>query len=125
MRSPLIVSYPGIPRAGDASNSVIETLDLFPTLSELAGVPPMEAVQGISLVPILNDPASPGHAAFAYTGNSQTIRTDRYRLIAHKNGHLELYDHSTSEGETQNIAEAQPELAKKLAAQLESRLQGN
>ena len=78
---------------------------------------------GRSLGPILDDPEAAGHPAFAYRSNVNTVRTDRYRLIAHKNGHLELYDHRSSEGETKNLATAQPELAKELLGKIEARLQ--
>jgi iduronate 2-sulfatase len=122
LRSPLIIAHPSIPHPGRATQSVVETLDIFPTLCDLAGVPQPGFVHGISLRPLLDDPAAPGHAAVAYTGGARTIRTDTHRLIAHKDGHLELYDHTTPEGETLNRAEQQPEKVRTLRARLEQRL---
>ena len=73
-------------------------------------------------MPILTDPSKKGHAAFAYRGSAQTIRTDTHRLIAHRGGELELYDHTTPAGETENLAKAQPEKAGTLLKQLRARL---
>ena len=121
LRSPLIIHYPGIPRPGEATHSVVETLDVFPTLCDLAELPHPGFAQGVSLRPILEDPVASGHVAISY-GRGNTIRTDTHRLIAHKDGHLELYDHTTAEGETRNVAAELPELANELLEQLKKRL---
>jgi iduronate 2-sulfatase len=101
---------------------MVESVDVFPTLAELAGLPSPDFVVGVSLVPILESPSAPGHAAFSYKGNAKTIRTKTHRLIAHKDGYLELYDHRQPDGETNNLAESQPELAQELVAKIKSRL---
>ena len=72
--------------------------------------------------PILKNPQAKGHPAIAYRGSAQTIRTDTHRLIAHRRGELELYDHTTPEGEAKNLADAQPEKAAALLKQLKARL---
>ncbi len=122
LRSPLIIQYKGIAKPGQASRSIVETLDIFPTLCQLAGLPAADFAQGVSLGPILDDPAAPGHVAISYGGNRRTIRTDSHRLIAHKDGYAELYDHRSPEKETQNLAADHPELVKQLRRQLEQRL---
>ena len=108
---------------GQATDAVVETLDVFPTLCELSGVPMPGFIQGKSLVPFFESPDKIGHAAVAYSGKRQTIRTKRYRLIDHRNGYVELYDHA-SRGETENIAEANPGVVQKLRSQLRDRLGG-
>jgi iduronate 2-sulfatase len=123
LRSPLIVSYPGMPNAGMATRATVETLDILPTLVELSKLPAAEFAQGSSLLPLISSPEkAKGHPAISYSGSARTIRTDTHRLIAHKNGHLELYDHRTADGETKNLAEAEPGLAQELLKKLESRL---
>jgi len=122
LRSPLIVSYPSIETSGQYTNAVVETLDIFPTLCDLAGLPMPDFVDGVSLRPFLENPASPGHAAISYHGSSRTIRTDTHRLILHKDGYAELYDHTSAEQETKNIAPANPDLVEKLSACLQKRL---
>lgn len=122
LRSPLIVLYLGMEHGGEATESIVETLDLFPTLCDLAGIAQPDFVDGVSLRPLLEDPASPGHAALSYSGGAKTIRTDTHRLIVHKGGHAELYDHTSKEKETKNTAENNPDLVKRLSARLEERL---
>ena len=125
LRSPLIVTYPGIKAPGKSTNSVVETLDIFPTLCDLAGLPKPTFADGVSLRPILDDPAAPGHVAISYKGSSQTIRTATHRLITHKGGGAELYDHTSKEGETKNIAGDNKDLVTKLKAQIDKRLKRN
>ena len=115
--SPLIISKPGMAMPGEATDAVIETLDVFPTLCELAGVPVPDFVQGRSLVPFFESPEEVGHAAIAYSGKRKTIRTKRYRLIDHMDGYVELYDHANL-GETENVAEANPSVVNKLKNQI-------
>ncbi len=124
LRSPLIVSYNGIPRPGEKTDALVETLDIFPTLCDLGGVPRPMFAQGVSLRPILESPETAGHVAVSYA-SAQTLRTQTHRLIAHKDGHMELYDHTTDPGETKNVAEQQPDLVKQLLATLETRLKAN
>ena len=123
LRSPLIVSYPGIPMPGAATEAIVETLDLFPTLCELTGLPVPEFVDGVSLTNIIGSPLNAeGHDAISYGGKGRTIRTDTHRLILHKNGFAELYDHTSAEGETLNIAESNPQLVQSLSKRLQQRL---
>lgn len=125
LRSPLIISYPGMPNPGQMSHSMVESIDVFPTLAELAGLPAPDFSAGVSIVPILKSANAPGHPAYAYfdksTARAKTIRTDTHRLIAHEDGHLELYDHRAPEGETENLAKSQPKLAQELLARIKWR----
>lgn len=122
LRSPLIVSYPDMKQAGKSTQAMVESLDVFPTLCDLAGLPMPRFVDGASLRPILEKPDSPGHPAIAYKGGAKTIRSKTHRLIVHQNGQVELYDHTAKEKETKNVAKANPELVKTLSAQLKQRL---
>ncbi|MEZ6132530.1 MAG: sulfatase [Planctomycetaceae bacterium] len=125
LRSPLIISCSGLPQQGSRTDAVVETLDIFPTLADLATLPPPEFAQGVSLRNILDDPLADGHAAFSYRKGVQTIRTASHRLIRHADGFVELYDHRQPDGETQNIAASEPELVATLTARIENRLPAN
>lgn len=123
LRSPLIIKHPGIPKPGEPTRSMCETVDIFPTLAELAGLPAPDFVNGVSLKPVLKDPAAAGHPAVSYGGKGRTIRTDRYRLIVHKGGDVELYDHKASVSETENRAKDDAEVVEELKKALEEKLQ--
>lgn len=123
LRSPLIVSYPGLPAPGTPTNAMVETLDLFPTLCDLASLPQPDFADGISLRPILENPSSAGHPAISYKPGANTIRTDTHRLILHKDGYAELYDHTSPKQETNNLAESNQQLVRQLSQRLKERLQ--
>jgi iduronate 2-sulfatase len=125
LRSPLIISHPEMSDPGSATDSIVETLDLFPTLCDLTGVSIPDFAHGVSLVPMLEDPAYGGHPAISYTGGAQTIRTDIHRMILHKDGFVELYDHRTPDGETRNVAGEHLGLVGNLTIQLQQRLKLN
>jgi iduronate 2-sulfatase len=123
LRSPLVIRYEGLPQPGESSEAIVETLDLYPTLCDLAGLPVPPFVTGTTLRPILENPRAAGHPAISYTRRARSIRTDRFRLIAHGDGHAELYDHHSDEGETVNVANDHPDVVNRLREQLDARLQ--
>jgi iduronate 2-sulfatase len=59
-RVPLIIRMPSMKQPGTVSTSLVELVDLYPTLSSLAGLPPVSDLDGQSLRPILDDPTAPG-----------------------------------------------------------------
>ena len=123
LRSPLIISYPRIPQPGKPTHSIVETLDVFPTVCELAGLKIPAYVDGRSLMPILRNPKEKGHPAISYgKKGTTTIRTRNHRLISHQDGAFELYDHRTPDAETKNLAEDQPNLVMQLKKTLSERL---
>ncbi|MBT3212780.1 MAG: sulfatase-like hydrolase/transferase, partial [Planctomycetaceae bacterium] len=121
LRSPLIIAHPKIEMPGEATEAIVETLDVFPTLCELTNVSVPEFVQGKSLQPFLKQPEKIGDVAVAYSSKGQTIRTDQYRLIVHANGYAELYDHK-NQGETKNVADAHPGVVQEMMIRLHDRL---
>lgn len=121
LRSPLIIQYQGLKGPGKRTDSIVETVDVFPTLCELSGLPVPAKVAGGSLKPLLDNVAAEGHAAISYSKKARTIRTDRYRLIVHSKGAVELYDHQTPETETRNIADQHPDVVQNLLSRLDER----
>tara|TARA_Y100001933_G_scaffold264147_1_gene328559 strand:+ start:426 stop:1349 length:924 start_codon:yes stop_codon:yes gene_type:complete len=127
LRSPLIVVDPGMKSpGGKASAAIVETVDIFPTLCDLAGLGPPKGLAGASLRPYLDDPGAPARMAISYRNGAETIRTARFRMIRHARGgkisHIELYDHEVDPGETKNIAEAFPDRVRDLGEKLDSKL---
>lgn len=110
-RVAMMIKVPWISTHGETS-ALTELVDMYPTLCELCRLSPPDYLEGTSMVPLLSDPARPWKTAVfgcLYDAN-RTIRTDRYRLIEHPAGQLELYDHVTDPAEDHNLA-ADPELA--------------
>jgi iduronate 2-sulfatase len=52
---PLMIAAPGTGKPGQRSDSIVELLDLFPTVVDLCHLPVPEGLQGLSLVPVLKD----------------------------------------------------------------------
>ena len=120
MRTPSMVKAPEALKAGMPAQGLVETLDIYPTLAELAGLVPPPGLTGSSLVPLLNDPSHPGKdAAFGYWRGRKTMRTNAFRIVAHDDGQVELYDHRDGMGlESVNIADEHPEIVQALLEQL-------
>jgi len=55
-RVPLIISTPDMKARGKGSKALVELVDIYPTLCELAGVPRPSHIAGKSFVPLLDDP---------------------------------------------------------------------
>ena len=133
-RNALLISAPGRHAQGGAkTDALVETVDLYPTLCELAGLPLPEGLEGTSVVPLLADPARAWKpAAFSQYPREgdkvmgYSIRTDRYRYTEWQDAATkqplatELYDHQTDPAETINLAAKndQAEVVKKLSEQL-------
>lgn len=121
LHSPLIIRYPGMKNSNSKTSAIVETLDIFPTLCDLTGVEIPEFVQGGSLKAILENTDTIGHSAFAYTRNARTIRTKTHRLTLHKDDFVELYDLTTTEKETKNVADKHPDLVDALTKTLKAK----
>jgi len=107
-RVPLIIARPG-DRSARRTARPANHLDLYPTLAELAGLPPNPRNEGRSLVPLLDDPEAAGFPASVTThgyGN-HSVRSDRWRYIRYADGTEELYDHAKDPNEWQNLAAAE------------------
>ncbi len=92
LRSPLIISYPGMPEAKEMTDAIVQTCDVFATLTDLAGLPVPSESAGVSLTKLITSSDSEERPALGYFKKAKTIRTDSHRLIAHDDGYLELYD---------------------------------
>ena len=133
-RVPFIIAAPGLETAGQATDTPVELLDIFPTLCDLTGIDTPDFVQGESLLPLLKNPtAKPDRVAHSqyyrnyddgeYMGYAMRTRTHRFvewrefdtgRVTAR-----ELYDHRENHTEAVNVIGNAPE---ELVAYLTSRL---
>jgi uncharacterized sulfatase len=110
-RVPLIISVPGLKTAGQASERLVELMDLYPTLADLAGLTPPQGLQGVSLRPLLLNPTAEWqHPAFTQVqrpvGPGHSVRTERWRYTQWDRGAKgeELYDQLQDPQELHNLA---------------------
>jgi len=128
-RIPLVIIAPGVTQPG-STRHLAETVDIFPTLVDLAGLPKPEVPQpldGISLTPVLKDPTTQikDHAYHCFPRRQgiigRAIRTGRYRFVEWKKpgspaetAELELYDYEAARPESENLATQKPEVVKQM-----------
>ena len=114
---PLLLAGPGLPK-GRRSDAFCYLQDVFPTLAELAGVPPLADGEGRSLVPAIRG-AQLGvrDSVFtAYRSFQRAIRDDRWKLIRYPQVDVtQLFDLQTDPHETNNLA-GQPQFAAQMIA---------
>jgi len=121
--APLLFVVPNVTQPKSRCDRTVSFADIYPTFAELCGLPkPPQTLEGVSLVPLLEDPAKPWDrpALTTHGRMSHTVRSERWRYIRYSDGSEELYDHEKDEMEWTNLA-GKPELAevkKKLAAWL-------
>lgn len=84
----------------------VQLLDIYPTLTELCGLPKNELNEGHSLVKLLQNPeADWQYPALSFYGKENImIRDKRYRLIRYEGGEFELYDMKNDPNEWDNLA---------------------
>jgi iduronate 2-sulfatase len=114
-RVPFMISAPGY-RKGKRTGSLVELLDIFPTLCDLAGLPIPKDLEGTSLLPVLENP---NHSVRSFARSQYprganimgyAIKTDRYRYVewtdtrANEIVAKELYDHFIDGQENVNQA---------------------
>lgn len=121
-RVPLIISFPRVTKRGLRTDALVELIDLYPTLADLAGLPIPNGVEGTSLKPLFDHPDDPlKHAAFSQflrpSGRDgkvgvmgYSVRTDNFRYTEWLNLQsgsieaVELYDHPIDPLETKNLS---------------------
>jgi uncharacterized sulfatase len=127
-RAPMIVAGPGVTARNRSTTRIVEFLDIYPTLADLARVSPPPGLQGRSLTPLLKDPRAEwrhpaltqvrrfvnaaqnptvaGVAANA-TFMGYSVRTEQWRYTEWDDGKrgVELYDEVKDPDELRNLAD--------------------
>jgi arylsulfatase A-like enzyme len=108
-RVPLTIYAPGVTTADTVCTQPVSLLDVYPTLVQLTSVEQPTHLDGTSLAPSLQNPASlrtqPAITASVSADQpSYAARSDRWRYIRHADGSEELYDHQTDPHEWINVA---------------------
>ena len=128
VREPLIVRWPGVVEPGRTCRAPVTSVDFYPTLLEIAGAAgnPGHRVDGVSLVPVLTRAGPLDREAiywhyphYHHSTPAGAVRAGDWKLIEfYEEGRAELYNLKTDVGETENLAESQPETAARLRAML-------
>ena len=117
-RVPLIVRVPKAVRAaaarGESTAALAGLIDLYPTLAELAGLETPNGLDGVSLVPVLDDPEASVRESVLSEAAGKThgvsVRTDRYRYTEYRRDDGTaaarlLFDYQTDPREMRNLAD--------------------
>ena len=127
-RIPLIVVTPETRQRNATTASLAESVDIYPTLCELAGLPVPRGLDGTSFASVLQDPQSKTKDSIIHVyprGQrlGRAVRTARYRLVEWKkpgagadSAEFELYDYESDPAETKNLAADQPAVVDQLRA---------
>ncbi|MBI1356677.1 MAG: sulfatase-like hydrolase/transferase [Acidobacteria bacterium] len=133
VRVPTVIHWPGVTQPGALSQEPVITVDLYPTVLDIAGVegdPAHNAeVDGVSLTPLLRDPSASldrealyWHYPHYHNGGAtphSAIRAGDWRLVEfYEDGHAELYNLAEDVGETKDLAAAMPDKTAELQAKL-------
>jgi len=130
-REPFIVKWPGVTKPGATCATPVCSIDFFPTLLEIAGVPLSGQVDGVILVPLLKQSGVPARDALYwhyphYWGGVPprvrpfgAVRAGDWKLIEfYEDMNVELYNLKDDLGETRDLAPSKPEKVAELRAKL-------
>jgi len=138
VRSPLIISVPGQTHQNVNTDALVELVDIYPTLCDACQLPIPTELEGISMVPVIEDPKQAWKTAVfsqltRISNNTPvhgyTMRTRQYRYTEWGNNvqyGRELYDYHADPNETINIANLPEnrELVEQLSEKLHAGWQG-
>ena len=122
-RAPCIIAAPGM-KGGQKSKSLVEFVDLYPTIADFCGLKMPHKAAGVSLRPILMNAAATTKE-FAYTLVTrspklygQSVRTERWRFTLWSDGQTELYDHESDPEELHNVADQHTDIVTELSVKI-------
>ena len=101
-----MIKAPGITKPGGICQRTVSLMDTYPTIVDICGLPKKEGIEGVSLMPLLKDPAAPWDrpAVTTYLRGNHSVRSERWRYIRYNDGTEELYDHTKDPLEWTNLA---------------------
>lgn len=123
LKSALIIKNPNINNMPSDITSIIETVDIYPTILELCQIESPYPMDGESFADqLLVTGIEKNDVAYSYFNHGISLRTDRYRLTKYyrkESPTIELYDYVTDPHETKNVATDHPDIIKTLMPLLE------
>ena len=132
IRVPMIVRYPNHVKAGTTTNHISAFWDIMPTLADIthSAIPTNEVTDGISFLPTLLDKGKQREHEYLYWefhegGGRLALREGDWKMdvlnaISKDKEKIELYNLADDLGETNNLANANPEKTKQMYDKLKS-----
>ena len=133
IRIPWIVRWPGKVQPGTTNASPVISMDCYPTLLDIAALPPTpdHPLDGQSILPLLTQSPDfsrdslcfhyPNYAFHKENRLGSAIREGNFKLLRFSDDNsLELYNLDSDIGEQNNLAPTSPDLANRLAAKLDT-----
>lgn len=132
IREPFFIKWPGVTRPGSTSNYPVVSMDFYPTLLDLAGIPlkPTQHLDGTSLKSILNHSGTPQkrHLFWHYPHYSNqggfpggAVRLGDWKLVERfEDGSVHLYNLKKDISESMDVSLQFPQRVQKLKKQLHS-----
>jgi arylsulfatase A-like enzyme len=103
-RAPFIMVVPGVTTPNSRCDRTVDFMSIYPTLTDLCGIPTPAHVQGRSLRPLLKNPAGPCFPAITtYRQNNHSVRSERWRYTRYADGGEEFYDELSDPCEWTNL----------------------
>ncbi len=113
LQIPLLVKVPGKSK-GNQTQAIIESVDIYPTLCDLAGLPVPESIMGKSFVPVIENPnATVRETAYARFKVADALITQKFNYSLYENGEEMLYNLEIDPEENTNLA-TDPDYTEKL-----------
>lgn len=107
-RVPLLVHYPGVTKASTTINTPVQSLDIYPTLVEIASGKKCtdKQVNGVSLLPLLKGKTINERNLYffrSYEDQYAAVISGDWKLIKYHSGKFDLFHLKNDESEQQNL----------------------
>lgn len=130
IRVPLIAYWPGVVKPGTVTAAAVSSIDLFPTVVEVCAARHAGQLDGVSLASLLRGGAAPRRDAlfwhYPHYSNQggrpgAAVRAGDFKLIEfYEQDRRELYNLKKDPGETNNLIEVLPDVARDLQTKLDA-----
>ncbi|MUH34289.1 sulfatase [Zobellia amurskyensis] len=122
-RVPFIISYPGVTMPGISCDVPVQSLDLFPTLVEIASgkKPKIKDIQGKSLMPLLKGKKFKERNLFffrSYEDQYTAIMNGDWKMVKYHSGRHDLFNTKNDRSESKNLIDIEVDQAKKMKKRL-------
>jgi arylsulfatase A-like enzyme len=106
-KAPMIFVVPGVTKAGGRCSWPVDYMNIYPTLTDICGLPDVKQLEGVSMRPLLGEPEAEWKrpALTTHGKDNHAVRSKKWRYIRYADGSEELYTHDSDPMEWKNLAE--------------------